>query len=319
MAHRQFELIPGRPALWWFDLFRRIGYLSLVPFAVAVIAFWLRAPLSVFLIAAGAMLVLNLGNVLSLRRVPGEAAELRAGYTTLYSRNQHVPQVDPVTGVVIREADEPLLARRVPSGTQVLQSTTGTPRPRFWRGRGNVLAVVAVAVLIGVATVVIPVLRGADPTTRAAGPIVFLFLIAVALVVAWGYERSKTSAVLAAHPGAVTFTVVKQIDLYNGLKALDESFPANVRPNIPVAVAGGVISFLHGKPPQPFATIDRAAVTDAYLEVGLNEQGGELARLVLVVRGKGGLVKVPMLLTRLGSFPTSDQRSDEILAAVHPR
>jgi hypothetical protein len=87
-----------------------ICLLSLVPGAIAVVA---HAPVTLMIVVAWAMLVSFVAMLGTLGAwVLVIWREVRVGYTTLQNQFRHLPQLDPRSGCILREAGAPYLPLR---------------------------------------------------------------------------------------------------------------------------------------------------------------------------------------------------------------
>ena len=116
------DLVVRPSALSW----RRtilVGYFVAALFLVTylVLAFVLMVGTSsgpLYGILLGGLILISALVLLTATGIPGDKAEVRAGYTTLFRNHPNLPQLDPKTGRVIRKAGEPYLHRRDGRGSR---------------------------------------------------------------------------------------------------------------------------------------------------------------------------------------------------------
>jgi hypothetical protein len=106
------ELIPGRPAQFWWILARISQVITVAGIAIATWLLVVGAGTSITTLLIGFPAV-ALSMVASLKAFSVDKKETAAGYTTVpRSKDDKVALVDPQSGRVLREIGQPMLSRR---------------------------------------------------------------------------------------------------------------------------------------------------------------------------------------------------------------
>jgi hypothetical protein len=292
------ERVPGISALIWNRTLALVYFAAFIVFLIVfltaiVIGFrqapwFLWAAFSLLGIAAVATLLLFAGR-------PLETREVRAGYTTLPRKYPELPQLDPKTGIVVRNPGEPYLrSRSAAAAAQPISASEArrATRPSLGRrARGPILTALISFVVVGA----ILVLVSRDSLSRlsvvalAIGCLVVAYLIGFAIVSVISHGRAQRLRAAVGDDLAFRFMSTRAFKTAAAGAVAEQTAP--VKGSYFGASANRTgLTIWHGNPPLRVFTLPWPMVT-AIQRDSISSGNGSIPTILVTFRDPSGSLR----------------------------